>query len=162
MVEQNPLRPDLIDGSGSPMLKNKLRRRIKDRVLKCDVPQCWLLNEGDTGLISLDHRYFADGKGRHITMRQVLFQLTYHRLPPEGRLIRMKCDNPTRCISPAHFQVEGWDGPSYADIKRLIYEQGWTTEEDAEEVHCGKEVAAWYRRAREAPPVGRPATFNEA
>ena len=160
MVDITPLRDDLLDGSGNHALKTKLRKKIRDRVKVCDIAECWPLKDGLNADISLSKHYFNNAKyGKHMTIRQVLFQLTFHELPPYDRIIRMKCEN-SRCVNPSHFSATGWTGPSYVDMKRLIYELGWATEESAEEIHCGKEVAAFYRRAREAPAVGRPATFN--
>ena len=145
MEEPASLRQDILLGAdGTHPLRNKLRKRIRDRVEKCDVPDHWLLKEGESGLLSLDHRYF-DSK--------------YAKLPPLGRIIRMKCEK-KRCTNPTHFEVTGWK-PPYDFMQRCVQELGWISEEDAMQMHCDERTYnAWYLRQREAPVVGRKATFN--
>ena len=147
MEEPASLRQDILLGAdGTHPLRNKLRKRIRDRVEKCDVPDHWLLKEGESGLLSLDHRYFDSKYAKHITIRQALFQLTYRELPPLGRIIRMKCEK-KRCTNPTHFEVTGWK-PPYDFMQRCV--------QDCDE----RTYNAWYLRQREAPVVGRKATFN--
>ena len=160
MEEAPSLRRDLVYSEGRHPLKTKLRKKIRDRVDVCGVPQCWKLNEGETADLSLSRHYFDDAKyGKHMTMRQVLFQLTYHQLPPFGRIIRMKCPNPSTCINPAHYSATGWRMP-FDSMAKLIFELEWITEQEAIEMHAGKTFSSWYLRQRDAPMVGRKATFD--
>jgi hypothetical protein len=159
MVEQSPLRHDLVTGNGNGVLKRKLHKKIRDRVKVCGVKKCWELKDGMTADLSLSRHYFDNTKyGKHITMRNVLFQLTFHELPPFDRIIRMKCEN-SRCVNPAHYSAAGWRMP-FDDMAMLIFEREWIGEEEAIEMHAGKVYSSWYLRQMEAPAVGRHATFN--
>jgi hypothetical protein len=146
MVERIALRYDVREDADHP-LRNEIRKRVRDRVDKCDVPDCWVLvDPNDNGQLALDRHFFHNSKhGRHVQIRQVLFQLTFHALPPVGRIIRTKC--PTKnCVNPAHYKIAGWKMP-YEDMQKLIKELNWITQEQAEELYTdskGREYAPWY------------------
>jgi hypothetical protein len=139
-------------GGGESELKDELQKRIRDRVISCKIPDCWLIKQGETHQICLDKRYFDSGVGRCMPIRQILFQMTFHSLPPLGRIIRMDCqpkENQARCVNPAHYKISGWK-ISAEDQTRLVNELGWITREQIEcrrPTKKGKKMAdwAWYQ-----------------
>lgn len=144
MKREKSLRRDLIENREHP-LRNEIRKRVRDRVDKCDVPQCWILkDENDNGQISLDHRFF-DGKTGEVTyIKRILFQITYKELPPYGRIIKTTCGTP-RCVNPAHYKISGWRMPA-EDMFKLLKEE-WISFEEVEERFCdnkGRPYAQWY------------------
>lgn len=151
MVKQVMLSLQLLEGNNSE-LKSELQKRIRDRVIACKIPDCWLLKKGESHQICLDKRYFDSGVGRCMPIRQVLFQTTFHSLPPLGRIIRMDClpeQNQTRCLNPAHYKIAGWK-ISAEDQARLVDELGWITQAQIEcrrPMKKGKPMAdwAWYQ-----------------
>jgi hypothetical protein len=155
MVKPARLTVGLLEGRGDKLtseLKSDLQKRIRDRVVNCKIPDCWLLKRGESHQICLDRRYFDSDVGRCIPIRQVLFQTTFHMLPPIGRIIRMDClpkENQAHCLNPAHFKIAGWK-ISAEDRDRLVDELGWITREQIEcrrPMKKGKQMAdwAWYQ-----------------
>lgn len=160
MVETTPLRHELLNGDGAHVLKTKLRKKIRDRVETCDVPDCWILKGNDSGLLSLDRRFFGGNlkRGKHMTMRQALFQLTFHEMPPVDRIIKMQCGD-SRCVNPAHYSVAGWKMP-FETMAKLIYHLEWISEKEAVQMHAGKTYAAWYLRHMEDPLLNRRTAYK--
>lgn len=118
--------------------RGKIRRiegEIKERVDGCLKPQCWLLKEGETGQVYIKRKITVDGWGRSIYIRRFLFLTTFGYLP-EGRKIEMICENPKRCVNPAHATYRGFNMP-YEWVMELI-SRNWITKEQAEELYLKK------------------------
>jgi hypothetical protein len=133
MVEQFVMRFDK-DG-------RKLTKQIRDRAEVCYVADCWPLKDpNDRGSIYLSKKFLVSSsseaiqKKRRVQIRHILFQIAYGEVLPIGRLTRMRCHN-NRCINPAHIKVANWN-PSYAAIRKML-NQGWITEEQADEWFAG-------------------------
>jgi hypothetical protein len=89
--------------------KRDLLFRIRDRVKKCNVPQCWELKDPDEDRLYLSRVETMDRKGRHVQLRRLLFYLEYGFVP-RRRVITMYCGN-NGCINPAHMKAKGFEPP---------------------------------------------------
>ncbi len=107
--------------------KRRLYKEIRDRVIDCFEPRCWLIKDpNDIGQIYLDRNIVAGGEGRYVQIRRLTF-LMFYGWVPDRRRITMRCQN--RCVNPAHARVIRFN-PSPDDVHTFIDDK-WLSVEDA-------------------------------
>ena len=150
-----------------------LYKALRMRIEGCYLPRCWTLKPGDSGQIYLNKNVSASRK--RVEIKRLLFYIACGEVP-DMENIKTRCQTP-RCVNPAHCYsrsikpdigemvvrnwitadqiYEYWGGPK-PHKEKVEY----SVEVEEPPVENTKEEASWYRHAREAPAVGRKATFD--
>jgi len=112
--------------------KKRILKTIRTKAKGCGYPVHWLLREPIKSNEKVYLRPKDVDKKRPVraSVRRVLYHLEYKTLPMKK--IVMVCDEPERCINPAHMRIRGWEEEANEFVESQI-EKGWIRPEEAEE-----------------------------
>lgn len=105
----------------------RLQKDVRDRLIECYVPRCWLLKGEDNGQMYLDRKMHDGDGGKWVQIRRYLFWVAYDYVP-DRRKLTVLCDH-QRCQNPAHVTYKGLVVPP----KKIAWfiDKGWLSISDA-------------------------------